>query len=238
MRPDQYTDFAGVFDILCQQGRLLSPGYAFVRSVLDFLGETDRLADLGGGTGLLSEHLLFWRPNLRITFVEPSEHMMPIARKRLGEQVEHFVPQCYQHGALPARPFDALLSVRSLYVMEEDSSSYPALFARMADDLRPGGHLFLMDLREKFSADISETRKNLHEHLVPEHASTEEFKRIMEIFVWSREEFNRNVDDGRYHLFSQSDLDEMTAASGFTPVSYSEKGAIFSAVYRLAEDSE
>lgn len=238
MRPDQYTDYATIFDLYHQKGRAFSAGYAFLRSTLEYLGETPRVADLGGGTGLLSEHLLFWRPKARLTFVEPSAHMAPIARQRLGERCAFFIEKTFQEASpLPDAPYDALLTVRSLYAMESDRSRYPALFADMAAQLAPGGYLFLMDIRDKLRKGEKKFWEDLQRKLVPKECSVEEFKRMQEIINWTNQEFTTEVNEGRYHLFTREELDKLAGDAGFEPVASKELKSLHRLVYKLRQDT-
>ena len=44
--------------------------------------------DIGGGSGLLAEHLLGRHPKARVTLVEPAEEMRALASRRLGDRIE------------------------------------------------------------------------------------------------------------------------------------------------------
>ena len=44
--------------------------------------------DIGGGSGLLAEHLLEKYPKARVTLVEPAEEMRALASRRLGNRIE------------------------------------------------------------------------------------------------------------------------------------------------------
>ena len=44
--------------------------------------------DIGGGSGLLTEHLLARHPKVRVTLVEPAQEMRALALRRLGNRIE------------------------------------------------------------------------------------------------------------------------------------------------------
>ena len=175
------------------------------------------MADLGGGTGLLSEHILFWQPRVRLTFVEPSRDMAVHARRRLKDRYVHFIENTFQQACpLPDAPYKALVSVRSFYAMETERNRYPALFRLLAEQLEPGGRLFLMDLKNRFQDEENEPFwAELRTRLVSRKCTEREFDRMRETIQWAREEFNRGVDAGHYHLFAQEELDEMAFDAAF-----------------------
>lgn len=234
MRPDQYGEYSGVFDLASLHGRAFAPGYAFVRHCLQYLNDDARLADLGGGTGLLADHLLFWRSRLRITFVEPGAEMAAIARKRLRNRCEHFLELTFQQACpLPAAPYDALLTARSMYAMEQHRDAYPEVFALMARQLAPGGYLFLLDLTVP-SQDSSEEDQNIfRKKMVPEKCTLEEFQHMQDVIKATGEAFRAELDAGRFHLFSREELDALAAGAGFERVDAMPGENLHRLVYRL-----
>jgi len=103
------------------------------------LDGTETVLDAGCGTGRVTELLLNRLPNGRVVALDASAAMLDEARGRLakfGEQVE-FVHADLGKPLPLAPPVDAILSTATFHwVMDHD-----ALFATLADVLRPGGWL-------------------------------------------------------------------------------------------------
>lgn len=61
-----------------------------VERLLEFLPNNfdGHALDIGGGSGLLTEHLLKKCPNAQVTLVEPANEMRALASRRLGNRIE------------------------------------------------------------------------------------------------------------------------------------------------------
>ena len=61
-----------------------------VERLLDFIPKKfdGHAIDIGGGSGLLAEHLLGRHPKARVTLVEPAEEMRALVSHRLGNRIE------------------------------------------------------------------------------------------------------------------------------------------------------
>lgn len=95
--------------------------------------ETRSVLDLGAGTGLLSRMILERLPHSRITLIDLSEDML--ARAPHSDRCNVAVAD--YRAALPAGPFDAVVSALSIHHLEDAEKQQ--LFQRIFDELNPGG---------------------------------------------------------------------------------------------------
>lgn len=102
----------------------------------------ERVLDAGCGTGRDAAELLSRHPGVDLVGVDGSSQMIAQARERLGARAEFAVRDLTEPldvSELGARPgaFDAVMSVACLHWI----SDRDALFANLAEVLRPGGRL-------------------------------------------------------------------------------------------------
>jgi tRNA (cmo5U34)-methyltransferase len=102
------------------------------------LGEQEpRLVlDLGAGTGLMSAHVLAAFPRAHVHLLDGAEPMLAEARATLGDRVAA-ANVGDMAGALPAGPFDAVVSALAIHHLEDADKR--GLFARIHHVLAPGG---------------------------------------------------------------------------------------------------
>jgi tRNA (cmo5U34)-methyltransferase len=100
--------------------------------------EPPRVLDLGAGTGILSAAILDRRPDARMHLLDASEAMLGQARLRLGRW-EPTISVGSMTDALPAGPFDAVVSSLAIHHLEDDAKR--ALYGRIHEVLAPGGIL-------------------------------------------------------------------------------------------------
>ncbi len=102
-----------------------------------------RILDLGTGTGETVATVLARHGGARAVGVDKNERMLAAARGRLaGLPVELCVADLVD--PLPAGPFDLVVSVLAIHHLEGPDKA--ALFARIAQVLRPGGRFVLGDV--------------------------------------------------------------------------------------------
>jgi trans-aconitate 2-methyltransferase len=117
--------------------RMSAPLEAMGREVLDRLDlrGDERVLDAGCGTGRVTAALLERLPRGEVVAVDGSPAMIDAARERLGDTVELRVADLV---ALELdRPVDAILSTATFHWIAD----HDALFARLYENLRPGGRL-------------------------------------------------------------------------------------------------
>ncbi|HXP32783.1 MAG TPA: class I SAM-dependent methyltransferase [Acidimicrobiales bacterium] len=102
-----------------------------------------RVLDLGTGTGETLAAVLARHPGARAVGVDKSAPMLEAARARLaGLPVELVVAELVD--PLPPGPFDLVVSALAVHHLEGPDKA--ALFARVADVVRPGGRFVLADV--------------------------------------------------------------------------------------------
>lgn len=121
--------------------RRLVPDYeGFYGAVVEALrrlgGDVRRVLDLGAGTGLLGEQLVGAFPGIEIELLDASEGMLTLAEQRLGDAAIA-VHVADMSGALPAGPFDAVVSSLAIHHLEHAEKR--GLMGRVHAVLRPGG---------------------------------------------------------------------------------------------------
>jgi tRNA (cmo5U34)-methyltransferase len=110
--------------------------YATATCALRLAGGTERILDLGAGTGLLSSYLRAAYPDARLTLLDAAPAMLAQARELLGEEHTH-----YLHGdlvdPLPEGPWDAIVSALAIHHLDDEAKR--RLFTRIHAKLRAGG---------------------------------------------------------------------------------------------------
>ena len=102
-----------------------------------------RVLDLGTGTGETAAAVLARHGGATAVGVDKNERMLAAARERLGGlPVELRVADLVD--PLPPGPFDLVVSVLAIHHLEGPDKA--ALFARIAEVLRPGGRFVLGDV--------------------------------------------------------------------------------------------
>jgi tRNA (cmo5U34)-methyltransferase len=135
---ETFSAHAAEYDAL---RRRLVPDYdGFYRAAVEALervgGDVRRVLDLGAGTGLLSAAIADAFPDVEIELLDASQAMLALAQRRLGGFV-HAVYVADMSGAVPAGPFDAVVSALAIHHLEHPDKR--ALMARVHAALRPGG---------------------------------------------------------------------------------------------------
>ncbi len=134
--------FSAHADEYTAQRRRLIPVYdEYYGAVVDVLrlvgnGGVRRVLDLGAGPGLLSAEVIAAFPDVSVDLLDASEPMLAEARQRLGAAVGA-VHVADMAGALPAGPYDAVVSALAIHHLEH--ADQRALMSRVHDVLRPGG---------------------------------------------------------------------------------------------------
>jgi tRNA (cmo5U34)-methyltransferase len=103
--------------------------------VADLGREEPAVLDLGAGTGLLSAAVRDAAPGARLTLLDGARPMLAVARRRLGPGPEVLAGDL--RDALPAGPFDAVVSALAIHHLSDEEKQ--DLFARIRDVLVPGG---------------------------------------------------------------------------------------------------
>lgn len=108
-----YIHAARVFDFFSQ--KIFQPElHEFKEQLSALLKDQIHIADIGAGTGLLSQQLLELQPSAKITVIEPSPDMNFEIEHKLTEQAEHY--ECTLQDCWDTFPTqDLLIFQRSLF---------------------------------------------------------------------------------------------------------------------------
>jgi 2-polyprenyl-3-methyl-5-hydroxy-6-metoxy-1,4-benzoquinol methylase len=125
------------------------------------LARTDRLADVGAGTGLLG--LALAHDVGEVVLLDPSAGMIEVASGKL--EAGHLTGvQAVRHDLLadppPVEPFDVAVSLLVLHHLEDTAAALGAIRGL----LRPGGRIALADLDTEDGRFHSADAEGIHHH--------------------------------------------------------------------------
>ena len=191
--------------------RRVIPGYRTLFPMFTALIEPElprggRVLVVGAGTGIEIVHLKRARPDLRVHGVDPSEHMLELAERRVAEAgVDDGVTLQLGYAAdVPIDPpFDAATLINVLHFVPDDGGK-AALLADIARRLRPGGVFVFYDLH---GGDTPEE----HERYL---AAWRRYWKIRGMSPEEMRDFNDRIREG-IHFLPASRSIELALAAGF-----------------------
>jgi trans-aconitate methyltransferase len=146
-----YIHAARVYDFFSQQ--IFQPSlYQFREQLSKLLKDKIRIADIGAGTGLLSQQLLELQPTAKLSVIEPSPDMNFELEYRLKDQAEHYectLQDCWD--SLP--PQDLLIFERSLFHFPNYEAPLEGLAKILYQLTNEGGTIAIYDDFEEFSIE-------------------------------------------------------------------------------------
>lgn len=212
MDPSHYHEYSTIYDYFSDD-KLFPPLKNFIVDVVaPNLKPHAHVADIGGGTGLFSSMLLEHSPTTQLTIIEPSTPMLAIAKKRLGNRVRY----CHAtiEEALPTlHTQDAFIFQRSLYAIYKNESHCKKLFYELNRKLAMGGSIFISDFKHKYNPE--EMKKYLLAFFDTSEQERINFLSKWPILLEALLNFNAGVDCGRFHLFTEHELDSILRFSCF-----------------------
>lgn len=196
------------YEVLARQ---VIPGYRTLFPMFTALIEPElprggRVLVVGAGTGIEIVHLKRARPDLRVHGVDPSEHMLELAERRVAEAgVGDGVTLQLGYAADVSidSPFDAATLINVLHFVPDDGGK-AALLADIARRLRPGGVFVFYDLH---GGDTPEE----HERYL---AAWRRYWQIREMSPEEMSDFDDRIREG-IHFAPASRSIELALAAGF-----------------------
>jgi hypothetical protein len=209
MKPTDYDDYSAVYDFFsaAERNPLLC---RFVDALAERLPDGARIADVGGGTGLVADALLAIRPDLRIDFIEPAAPMRERARARLGERA-HF-HETDLEAALPCLDeMDAFVFARSFYALYGRPELYTPLLKGLASRLTRRGYLALWEVEGPY--DLSAAERDWRAALGSTHAAL--FDSGWPAYRAALARYNAGLLTGEFCLLRPDDVAALAATTGF-----------------------
>ncbi|MCL9760598.1 trans-aconitate 2-methyltransferase [Frankia sp. AiPa1] len=148
------------------QRRRLVPSFDLLYGTVgDLVARTDvpspTVLDLGCGTGLLGAAVLSAVPAARLHLFDGAAAMLERARARLSAESVTAATVADLTGALPAGPFDAVVSGLAIHHLDDPGKQ--DLFARIAGVLRPGGLFVNLEQVDGPSPTLTRLYADMHE---------------------------------------------------------------------------
>jgi 2-polyprenyl-3-methyl-5-hydroxy-6-metoxy-1,4-benzoquinol methylase len=142
--------------------------------VVDVLPPAGEVLEVGCGHGLFSTYVACRLPGVRVHGVDIDEHKIAVARSSVtaGARVGFGVAES---GVLPAGPWDAVVLVDVLYLLDEPGQR--ALLASCAAVLAPGGVLVVKDMatRPRWKARLNALQESVSVRLLRITAGSSQF---------------------------------------------------------------
>lgn len=202
--------FSEVFDYYAsgEHGALLHDFYVWLVDRLDELdAEPSRVLEMGCGTGLLAAKLVEWYPEASFELVDKFAPMLHRARERFSEspkvRIHEIDGESYLASCAPGS-FDLAVFCRSWYAMSDPAKAAADLVRALA----PGGVAMIYDFTR--TTDIA---------AIDERNAADDPVR-WPVCRAAMEEFNRGVEAGAYHLFTEAGMAELWSGAGAEPVAY------------------
>ncbi len=221
MKPEIYKEYSKVYDFFSSDlyGNLTNS--SFMKGLIRDIPEKACVTDVGGGTGVFALWLLQHRPDIKLTFIEPSPSMFEIAVKRLplfcnlhNKSLEEVLPYLENQ--------DIFIFMRVLYALYSNVEEYKNLFMRLYEKLNSPGYIFIYDVPEYYN--IKEMKKYVKSTMNKEN--TDEFSEKWPVMKGIYEEFNKGVSEKIYKILEPGELNKLFISSGFVKI-YNQKKYIF-----------
>ena len=153
-----WSVYATAYDLMCESNPAYQELLTRFAAFLETIEAPGDIIDIGGGTGNFTLLAADAFPDSRIRLLEPDQGMVERARRKLPSHVQ--VDRRPLEALDEAASADLLICVHALYAMPDQAER----LADMRRLLRPGGHLFLIDLGREL--DIGGWRSFIFRHLV------------------------------------------------------------------------
>ena len=174
--------------------------------IVDALPRTGRVLEVGCGHGLFSGYVARRLPGLEVCGVDIDADKIKVARAATGGTAGRLHVGVADSGVLPAGPWDAVVLVDVLYLLDE--AGQRALLESCAKVLAPGGVLVVKDMgtRPRWKAWLNRAQETLSVRVLRITAGSSDFAFVDpdERARWLhaaglREVRARRLDRGRAH---------------------------------------
>lgn len=214
MRIKTYKKYSSIFDSFTSDQAFPSLT-TFTEDLLGFIDDRDAVCDIGAGTGYFVEKILQQKPNIAMTVIEPSRHMLKIAKQRLQpwhKQINYQKKTIAK--ALPKlAPQNMFVLQRCLYCLCQNMREYQQLALDLHDKLLPNGMIAILEWENKY--DITQFKNYCLQHLDLFTMSTTEFNDKWPLMQAVLEDFNQRVDSGEFTLFDFEKIRQVFEPAGF-----------------------
>ncbi len=172
--------------------------YDFMDIVKTYLRDGNRVAEIGGGTGIFTEYLQKSR-DIELSFVEPSKDMLDIARGRVKGKLYN-MPFNDAVGQLDTQ--DMFIFMRCFYCLYDNIKDYVKIPSLLYNKLSKNGIVAIYWIGTKQKFDIY--------HNIDFLTDSEN-----SIYNAIKMEYNRLVSIGEFNVFGDEDLDKLFVGNGF-----------------------
>ena len=223
MKVSTYKEYSKVYDFFSNE--ILFPQcIRFIEKVSEYVLPQDKVTDVGGGTGYFTDRLINIKPDINITFVEPSREMINLAKKRLPHKTI-FLNQFFDEVLNCLSAQDIFIFQRSLYSFYYNISDYRELAKRLYDITKPDVHIAIDEVEGEY--DIKQMYDYLKHNIHILGVNENEFSSNWEIFEKVLLEFNNNVSKGIFYVFEDNELIDIFSDAGFLPIFHENSIFIF-----------
>jgi ubiquinone/menaquinone biosynthesis C-methylase UbiE len=202
---ESYKEYSKIFD-LTSSHFLFPLNMEFISEISTYCFIGQKIADVGGGTGFFSAKLLERCPGVKLSFIEPCDEMMRIAKLRLTNKVIYFQDK-FEGIIDKIENQDIFIFQRSLYSFYDNLDDYKKLANRIYEKTNSDGHIAILEVKEKY--DVKEIKEYLEYNKFRLRLKDHEFSAMWEVFEKVLKEFNENVEKGIFTLLSEKQVLEI-----------------------------
>lgn len=200
-------------------------------NVIHYIEQNDAVVDVGGGTGLFARQIFRSRPGMRLTFIEPSEEMLDLAKQKLPCSVNYINKSIYDSFDLVSPNQNVFLFFRSLYAIVSSEDDVRNLITRVAEKLLKDGKIIIYDLIS--TIDANESYKPFLKKL---KVSTPEDEVVFEAY-WAMHTkmnaaFSEEVLKGNFKTFTKDELVSVFSRMKYRLLHYEKAGNRYGAVFQ------
>jgi ubiquinone/menaquinone biosynthesis C-methylase UbiE len=210
-----WSAYATKYDLMAES----NPAYQDLYKLFDQhlccldLGGQDSILELGSGTGNFTLKLASLFPNNAITATDANARMLELASQKLnhaGFPHVNFTTGDFSDVLSARKDLGLIIAVHASYC----SDTPQQLLNQIYRSLRPGGHLFVIDLGRLL--DVPEWRKYILQHLIQTKGLLSALTTLFKgrIVVKSNQHIRRRQLDGKYWLHTSREFEQALGESG------------------------